>query len=198
MNETKKFSRSEIIGTAKMAAIFLLSSAFGAGLIYSLQPPKPAAPMLIYSVFLFVSDEPITDFVPHAEMMKLGVSGYVIGGRGPRYVGNIQLATTPGVPASLNTSLPTRPLHPFPHCRIDVISDQTERGFRTKLKFFGDERTSHVFELRPSEFRAIVLSPGGRDGANRVYAILQVEEALPLVSGVTLPNPVRARTAPTR
>lgn len=175
--------------------IFLVGMILASSCVYLLQPPKPPPQALIYSVFLFTSEEPIADFPPHLDLMKRGAPTFLIGGKGTQYFGNIQVASAPASPVSLATVVPSRMLRALPRqAQMDVIGHQTRHGIRTTLKFYDHSgQTSYVFELQRSEFRAIEL-PGEGGSDERVYAMIQVEEITPTPGApVTLPNPVFGR-----
>jgi hypothetical protein len=194
MNEGKKELKTRISGAAKVVVIFLLGIGAGAGLIYALQPPKPPPPALIFSVFLFTSDEPIADFTPHAELMKQGVSAYLLGGKGPKYFCNTQLAAMPGVPTTFQSGMPGEgDSLSAATIRIDLVGKPLRDRFRTDLTtYMGSHRAAHPLDLQRNEIRAIDLGKAPKTG-ERLYALVQVEEiVVPPAGAVLLPNPVAA------
>lgn len=166
------------------AAIFLVGLAAGAALIYSLQPPKPPPHQLVYDLFLFGSDAPVTDFAPQLDAMRLGAPNWLRLDPwwGPKFEGNMQRVTTPNVPATISTrlfnwSIPFTTDYRF---RIDVVGEELKQTTRTKLTFrLGKVASNHQFELGNEEVRVIQLDSGNKPGHPYFYAMVRVQPIKP-------------------
>lgn len=182
------------------ALLFLLAIGAGAGMIYSLQPPKPPPTQLIYDLFLFSSNTSVTDFATQSELMKLGVNVSADNAPGPRIISNIQLATAEKIQTTLMLALGGSfpPSHPFPqigNVQINVVGEETKGRIRTKLEFKTGEGTfTHRFISGEEEVRVLQLDSAGRPGHQYFYALVRVQPMKAAPQGtLSLPNPASPR-----
>jgi hypothetical protein len=164
------------------ASILLLSIAAGAGLIYSLQPPKPPPAQLVYQIMLLDSENPISDFEPFVLRQAQGMFG-------------ISLVTSPKVPATLTTTFPAMsgPGQSPPPLRMDVVGEWDKDRVETDLTlhFRGIKTIQHIAP-RDGETCVVELASNGADEQFH-YALIHVKTVKPTPAGpLILVTPVPA------
>lgn len=193
---TRPAKPNRLLGFSIHLLILLVGLASGAALIYSLQPPKPPPTALVYEMFVFSADKPVTDFTPYFEAQAYNAAQGVRLLSGGNMVGNIQFASTPGTMTRLNLALPDQmtPYTTLTGMQFDTRGDVFRDRLRTSIKVTVNQtEVSHLLELSEGEYRAVEIITGNQNRRKWCYAIIKVDRSQPsVVTALTLPNPVPA------
>lgn len=179
------------------AAIFLLATAAGAALIYSLQPPKPPPGSLLYELHLFTSNNRVEDFTPHFQMLQYNAAQGVRNLSGGDLVGNINFSSEPRMVTRFSLAIPTHD-PPYPtltglqfEIRGDPIRDRTRLNLKIETDY---TEAAHQFDLGEGEYRVVEVLTGEKDRRKWCYAIIFVEPTK-LTTGLAVPFPAPAPAA---
>jgi hypothetical protein len=184
-------------GLLTYAILLLVGLGFGIALIHFFQPPTTSPGSLLYEIYLFTSDKPVSDVTTQLAQIRQtspGTSSW----RGSDIVGNIQFASEPKMSTRFNIATPNY---------LSALRTQTTLNFEsrgtanrdrvhTELKIRANGTEScHQFELSDEECRVVEFAYGEGEQRRWCYAIIKVQQAkAPPPKTTVVPRPAPLST----